>query len=78
MAIAKQQILELSANLEKAKSVSWMVEEATEASKQASYELRVQKTEVRLANELAEACRDYCKEVWLKAFNFVGVPATSE
>ena len=55
-----------------------MVEEVVEASKQASYELWVQETEVRLADELAEVCRDYCKEVWLEALNFVGVPATSE
>jgi len=78
LAIAKQQILRLSADLEKVKAVAWMVEEAVKASKQASYELGVQETEVQLVDELAEVCRDYCKEVWLEALNFVEVPTTSE
>jgi len=55
-----------------------MAEESAEASKQASYELGVQETEVRLADELAEVCRDYCKEVWLEALNLAGVLATLE
>ena len=55
-----------------------MAEEAAEASKQAAYKLGVQEIEVRLANELAKVCRDYCKEVWLEALNLVGVPATSK
>ena len=70
--------MELSANLEKAKAATQMAEEAIEASKQASYELGVQETEVQLADELAEVCRDYCKELWLKALNLAGVPATSK
>ena len=70
--------MKLSADLEKAKVTAWMVEEAVEASKQASYELWVQKTEVQLSDELAEVYRDYCKEVWLEALNFVGVPVTSK
>ena len=53
-----------------------MAEEATGASKQASYELGVYETEVQLADELAEVYRDYCKEVWLEAPNLAGVPAT--
>ena len=55
-----------------------MAEEAAEASKQTFYELGVQEIEVRLADELAEGCRDYCKKVWLKAINLVGVPSTLE
>ena len=35
-------------------------------------------TKIRLADELVEVCRDYCKEVWLEALNLAGVPATSE
>ena len=54
-----------------------MVEEAVEALKQASYKLGVRETEVRLADELVEVCRDYCKEVWLEALNLAGVIATS-
>nr|POE97558.1 hypothetical protein CFP56_17077 [Quercus suber] len=77
-AAAMQQVLELSADLEKAKAIDRMVEEAAKALKQASYELGVQETEVRLANELAKVCKDYCKEVWLEALNLAGVPTTSE
>ena len=54
------------------------VKEAVEASKLESYELGVQETEVRLANELAEVCRDYCKEVWMEALNLARVPTTSK
>ena len=76
LATAKQQVLELKVDLEKAKAVAQMAEEATKASKQASYDLGVQETEVRLADELAEVCRDYYKEVWLEALNLARVPAT--
>ena len=31
-----------------------------------------------MADELAEVCRDYCKEVWLEALNLVRVLTTSE
>ena len=31
-----------------------------------------------MANELADVCRDYCKEVWLEALNLAGVLADSE
>lgn len=78
LATTKQQVLELSADLEKAKVATRMVEKVAEVSKQASYELGVQETEVRLTNELAEVCKDYCKEVWLEALNCARVPATSE
>ena len=61
LATTKQQVLELSADLEKAKAAAWMAEEAAEALKQASYELGVYETEVQLADELAEVCKDYCK-----------------
>ena len=44
------------------------------ATETASYERRVQETEI----QLAEVYRDYCKEVWAKALNWAGVPATSE
>ena len=55
-----------------------MAKEATEASEWASYNCGMQETELRLAEELAEVCRDYCKEVWAEALNRVGVPATFE
>ena len=49
-----------------------------EASRQASYNLGVEETEIRLAKELAKVCRDYCKEMWMKALNLAGVLAASE
>ena len=78
LATAKQQVLKLKAKLQRAKDVTLMTEEAAEASKQASYDLGVQETEVCLADGLAEVCRDYCQEVWMEALNLVEVPATSE
>ena len=44
----------------------------------ASYEHGVQEIEIRLADELAKVCRDYCKKVWAEALNWAGVPSTSE
>ena len=41
LATGRQQVLELSADLEKANVAARMAEEATEASKQVSYELKV-------------------------------------
>jgi len=51
-------ILELKAELEKAKATAWTAEEVDEASRQASYNLGVEETEIWLAEELAEICRD--------------------
>ena len=53
LATEKQAILELKAELQKAK-------EAAEAEKRAAYQLGVEETQVRLAEELSELCRDYC------------------
>ena len=38
----------------------------------------VQETKIRLAEELVEVCRDYCKKVWVEMLNQARVPATSE
>ena len=78
MATQKQLVLELKAELEKAKAAVLTTEEALEASRQASYNLGVEETEIRLAKELAKVCRDYCKEMWMKALNLTGVLAASE
>ena len=43
-----------------------------------SYNLNVEETEIRLAEELTEVCRDYYKETWIEALNLAGVPAASE
>ena len=55
--------MDLNAELEKAKEAARAAKEVAEGSKQKSYILGVQETEVRLAEELAEVCRDYYQEV---------------
>ena len=55
-----------------------MAKEVSEAAETASYEHRVQEMEIQLADELAEVCRDYCKEVWAKALNWAEALATFE
>jgi len=52
--------------------------EAAEAEKQAAYNLGVEETQVRLTEELTEACRDYCDVTWAEALNIAGVPTDSE
>lgn len=48
------------------------------AAKKAAYEHGVKETKVRLTEEVAEACRDYCAETWNEVLNHVRVPANSE
>ena len=50
----------MKAELGKAKKAVRKAKEAVEALKQKSYNLRVQETEDRLAEELAEVWREYC------------------
>ena len=78
LAIQKHLVLHLKAYLEKAKAAGRAAEEATEASKQASYIRGIEEIEVRLAEELAEVCRDYCKATWVEALNLAKVPADSK
>ena len=78
LATQKQLVLDLKADLEKAKATARTAEEVVEASRQASYNLNVKETEIRLAEELAEVCRDYYKETWIEALNLAGVPVASE
>ena len=66
LSIQKHLVLHLKADLEKAKAAARAAEEATEASKQASYIRGIEEIEVRLAEELAEVCRDYCKATWVE------------
>ena len=47
--------------------------EAAEAEKKASYQLGVDETKIRLAEELLEVCRDYCDVTWDKALTVAGV-----
>ena len=44
-----------------------------EAEKQASYLLSIEETPVRLTEELAEVCNDYCNVTWDEALNVAGV-----
>ena len=38
----------------------------------------MEETQVRLAEELSEVCRDYCNISWDKALDVVGIPADSK
>ena len=77
LATEKQAVLDLKAALQKAKEETQLAKEATEAEKRATFQLGVEETQVRLAEELSEVCRDYCSVTWDKALNVVGVPADS-
>ena len=59
LATSRQLVLELRAELQKAKKVAQLAREAVEAEKQASYALGVEETQAKLTEELAEVCRDY-------------------
>ena len=52
--------------------------ETTKAVERASYECGVKDTEIRLAEEVAGVCRDYCTKTWIETFNSAGIPANSE
>ena len=68
----------MKAELGKAKKAVRKAKKAVEALEQKSYNLRVQETEARLAEELAEVWREYCQEVWAEALNLAGISTTSE
>ena len=78
LATQKQLVLDLKTDLEKAKAIAQTAEEAAKASREASYNLEVEEIKIQLAEELAEVCKDYCKETWMEALNLVGVLAASE
>ena len=54
-------VLDFKVELQKDKEAAWVGKEVSEAVEMASYECGVQETEIRLADELAEVCRDYYK-----------------
>ena len=78
LATTKQQVLDLKAELEKAKEATRVAKEVAKASEQKSYILRVQETEVHLTEELAEVCKDNCQEMWTEAFNLARVLVASK
>ena len=60
LAMQKQMVIDLQVELQKAKEEVQLAREAAKAEKKASYQLSVEETEIRLAEELSEVCRDYC------------------
>ena len=53
-------VIDLQAKFQKAKEEVQLAKEAVEAEKKASYQLGVEGTEIRLAEELLKVCHDYC------------------
>ena len=54
-----------------------LAKEAAEVEKKVSYQLDVEETEIRLAEELSEVCRDYCNTTWDKVVTATRVPVDS-
>ena len=77
LATEKQAVLDLKVALQKAKEETQLAKEAAELEKRAAYQLGIEETQVRLAEELSELCNDYCSISWDKALSVVGVPADS-
>ena len=78
LATQRQLVLDLKAELQKAKDATRVAKEAFEVAKTASYECGVQEMETRLAEKVAGVCKDYCAETWAEALNQAGVPADFE
>ena len=70
-------VIDLQAELQKAKKEIQLAKEAIEAKKKASYQLGEEETEIRLVEELSEVCRNYCNMTQDKALTAAGVPADS-
>ena len=70
-------VTELREKLRKAREAAQLLKEATEAEKQAAYDLGVQETQSRLTEEFSAVARDYCDITWGKALDAAGVPADS-
>ena len=68
----------MKAELQKAKAETQAVKEAAKAAKIATYERGVLETKYRLAEEVAEVCRDYCTVTWNEALNIAGVSVDFE
>ena len=60
LATQKQLVIDLKVELQKVKEGAQLAREAAEVEKKALYQLGVEETQVRLAEELLEVCRDYC------------------
>ena len=77
LATEKQMVTELCEELRKAREAAQLLKEATEAEKQAAYDLGVQETQSYLTEEFSTVARDYCNITWGKAHDAAGVPADS-
>ena len=77
LATEKQMVIELREELAKAREAAQLLKVATEAEKQAAYDLGVQETQSRLTEEFSTVARDYCDITWGKALEVAGVPADS-
>ena len=71
--MAKQEVMDLKEELEKAKEVTRVAKEIVNASEQKFYDLGVQETETCLTEKLAEVCKDNCQGVWTETLNLVEV-----
>lgn len=78
MATAKQEFMDLKAKLKKAKEAAQVAKAVTDALEQKFYDLRVQKIEARLTEELAKVCKEYYQEVWIEALNLAKVLVASK
>ena len=77
LATEKQMVIELHEEFRKAREAAQLLKEATEAEKQAAYDLGVQETQSRLTEEFSTVARDFCDITWCKALDVAGVPADS-
>ena len=77
LATEKQMMTELREELHKAREAAQLLKKATEAEKQAEYDLGVQETQSRLIEEFSAVARDYYDITWGKALDIPGVPADS-
>ena len=59
LAIERQMVKDLKAELQRAKEAAQVAKEAAKAVEETAYKHGVAKTETRLAEEVAVVCRDY-------------------
>ena len=78
LAIEKQMVSDLKAQLLQAKETARLAREAVEAAMAASYERGVADTEARLTEEVAAVYRDYITVSWGVALDRAAVPADSD
>ena len=78
LATKKQIVLNLKAELQKAKETTRVAKEATEAVVSAFYDRGVADTKTCLAEEVVVVCKDYVTESWGVAMDQVGALADSQ